>query len=98
MSDNRIKQIADANGMEVILNKLTEECGELTTGISRYEAQIKLPDEVTAALKYAEMFEEAADVQIMLEQLRLQDEGLFDYYREQKTNRQLERMGKNDKR
>ena len=35
MTDNRIKQIADYNGMEVILNKLTEEAGELTTAIAR---------------------------------------------------------------
>ena len=33
--DSRIKQIADYNGMEVILNKLTEECGELVTAIAR---------------------------------------------------------------
>ena len=98
MTDNHIKQIADYNGMEVILNKLTEECGELSAGVSRYQAQTKLPDECTAAERYEEMFEEAADVQIVLEQLRLENPKLFDHYCEQKINRQLERMGKNDKR
>ena len=36
MTDNRIKQIADYNGAKVILNKLTEEAGELTTAIARF--------------------------------------------------------------
>lgn len=80
MTDNRIKTIADANGFKVILNKLTEECGELITAIARKD--------------YRNFYEEAADVSILIEQLRLQDEMLFDLYRKQKIKRQLERMGK----
>lgn len=91
MTDNRIKQIADANGKETILNKLTEEVGELITAIAR--SQSKIFDEVDTALNYAEMIEEAADTMIMIEQLRLQEPELFDHYREQKLKRQCERMG-----
>lgn len=88
MTDNRIKQIADANGISTILNKLTEECGELVTAIAKWQASDC--DDYTF---WEQMVEEAVDVSIMVEQLRLSDTGLFDYLKEQKINRQLERMG-----
>ena len=39
MTDNRIKMIADTNGFKVICNKLTEEAGELTTAIARFQSK-----------------------------------------------------------
>lgn len=93
MTDNRIKQIADANGMEVILNKLTEECGELVTAIARSQSKEFRADTYPAEL-FGNLIEEAADTLILIEQLRLQNPDLFDNYREHKINRQLERMGK----
>ena len=92
MTDNRIKQIADCNGMEVILNKLTEEAGELITAIARYQSKWVDPNNEKEEL-FADLVEEAADTMIMLEQLRLQTD-LFDRVREAKINRQIERMGK----
>ena len=90
MTDNRIKQIADYNSWEVILNKLTEEAGELVTAIAKYNNS-------PVMICYKNMFEEAADVEIMIEQLKLQHPKLFEELKEQKIDRQLERMGvKND--
>ena len=92
MTDKRIKQIADANGMKVILNKLTEECGELITEIARYQSKWVDPINEKEEI-FENLVEEAADTMIMIEQLRLQTD-LFDRVREAKINRQIERMGK----
>lgn len=89
MTDNRIKTIADANGISTILNKLTEECGELVTAIAKWQASDC--DDYTF---WEHMVEEAVDVQIMLEQFRLQDVCTFECIKTDKINRQLERMGK----
>ena len=85
MTDNRIKQIADYNGISIILNKLTEECGELVTAIAKYNNS-------PVMICYKNMFEEAADVEIMIEQLKLQHPKLFEELKEQKINRQMQRM------
>ena len=87
MTDNRIKQIADYNGFYTILNKLTEECGELITEIARYQAD-------DDGKNLYEIYREAVDVINMIEQLRLSEQKFFDDVREYKINRQLERMGK----
>lgn len=93
MTDNRIKTIADYNGAKVILNKLTEECGELITAIARFQSKIANPTSEPEEL-FENLIEEAADTLILIEQLRLQSPELFDSYREHKIERQLERMGK----
>ena len=91
--DNRIKQIADANGMEVILNKLTEECGELVTAIAKYRS-----GEYETLTEQMSMFDdivmESADVHILTEQLNVScnSQKCFDLHREQKIERQLKRM------
>ena len=92
MTDNRIKQIADYNGAKVILNKLTEEAGELTTAIARFQSKIANPTSEPEEL-FENLIEEAADTMIMIEQLRLQCPDLFDSYKEAKVNRQMQRMG-----
>lgn len=89
MTDNRIKQIADINGIDTILNKLTEECGELVTAIARSQSTEFSEDTDTVA----DMFEEAADTLIMIEQLRLQSPFMFDMMYTTKVERQCERMG-----
>ena len=92
MTDNRIKQIADYNGAKVILNKLTEEAGELTTAIARFQSKWVDPNNEPEEL-FENLIEEAADTMIMIEQLRLQCPDLFDSYKEAKVNRQMQRMG-----
>lgn len=92
MTDNRIKTIADTNGMEIILNKLTEEAGELITAIARSQTTEFRVDTYPEEF-FENLIEEAADTLILIEQLRLQSPELFDGYREAKINRQLERMG-----
>ena len=74
--------------MDATLSKLAEDCVFLSTGISKYRAQTKLPDECMAAEKYTEMFEEAAGVYMLIEQLRLQDKWTFDSYYERELDRQ----------
>ena len=87
MTDNRIKTIADANGFYTLLSKVVEECAELTTEIARYQND-------DDGMNYKQIFEEAADVMIVVEQLRHHEPTIFDETREFKINRQLERMGK----
>ena len=92
MTDNRIQQIANINGTDTILNKLTEECGELITAIARSQStEFKVdayPEEY-----FEDMIEEAVDTMIMIEQLRLQCPFMFDLMKETKIERQCERMG-----
>lgn len=93
MTDERIKQIADANGFKVICNKLTEEAGELITAIARVQSKWVDPNNEPEEL-FENLIEESADTMIMIEQLRLQCPDLFDSYKEAKVNRQIEMMGK----
>ena len=103
--DNRIKQIADCNGFKVICNKTFEELGELNTALARYQAEsdthyegivedLMIHDEVRD-----DFVSELADVEITTKQLiyNLHLEKEVKDMVEYKINRQLERMGKNDK-
>ena len=107
MTDNRIKQIADANGMEVIYNKSFEEIGELNTALARYQAEenTRYKGIVEDLLIHHEvrdnLIDELADVQIMCKQIayKLNLEKEVKDMIEYKIKRQIERMGKkNDKR
>ena len=102
MTDNRIKQIADANGFKVICNKTFEEIGELNAALARYQAEadmhyedirddLAIHDEVRQ-----ELIGELADVIVTTKQLTyfLEMEKEVKAMVEQKINRQLERMGK----
>ena len=93
MTDNRIKQIADANGMEVILNKLTEECGELVTAIARSQTT-EFREDATPEQFDDDVVEEAVDVWLMVEQFRQYNEFEFDLMLATKIDRQMQRMGK----
>ena len=106
MTDNRIKQIADCNGFKVICNKTFEELGELNAALARYIAEtdkhyrgivedILIHDEARK-----ELVGELADVQITSKQLIyfLHFEKEVKDMVEYKISRQLERMGKNERR
>ena len=92
MTDNRIKQIADANGMKVIPNKLTEECGELITAIARRQTT-EFREDATPEQFKDDVVEEAVDVWLMIEQFRQYNKFEFNLMLATKISRQLERMG-----
>ena len=100
--DNRIKQIADANGFKVICNKTFEEIGELNTALARYQAERDMhyagivEDLMIHEEAREELVSELADVQITSNQLiyflglEKEVKDMVEY----KINRQFERMGK----
>ena len=92
MTDNRIKQIADCNGIDVILNKLTEECGELVTAIARSQST-EFREDATPEQFADDVVEEAVDVWLMIEQFKQYNEFEFNLMLATKISRQLERMG-----
>lgn len=92
MTDNSIKTIADANGMEVILNKLTEECGELVTAIARSQST-EFREDATPEQFDDDVVEEAVDVWFLIEQFKQYNKFEFDLMLATKIHRQLERMG-----
>lgn len=101
MTDKRIKQIADINGLHAIYNKSFEELGELTTALARYQAEERTYYEgiVEDLLIHGEvrenLIDEIADVQIMIKQIVYacnMEEEVKDMV-QYKINRQLERMG-----
>ena len=89
--DSRIKQIADCNGISIILNKLTEECGELVTAIARSQTT-ELRKDATPEQFDDDVVEEAVDVWLMIEQFRQYNEFEFNLMLATKISRQLERM------
>ena len=93
MTDKRIRQIADANGMEIILNKLTEECGELVTAIARSQST-EFREDATPEQFADDVVEEAVDVWLMIEQFKQYNEFEFNLMLATKISRQLERMRK----
>lgn len=102
MTDERIKQIANTNGMEVIYNKSFEEIGELNTALARYQAEEKthykgiVEDLLVHSEVRDELISELADVQIMCKQIAYacnMEKEVKDMV-EQKIERQLKRMEK----
>ena len=91
MTDNRIKQIADANVMKVILNKLTEECGELITAIARSQTT-EFREDATPEQFDDDVVEEAVDVWFLIEQFKQYNKFEFDLMLATKIERQIQRM------
>ena len=89
--DSRIKQIADANGMKVILNKLTEEAGELITAIARSQTT-ELREDATPEQLADDVVEEAVDVWFLIEQFKQYNKFEFDLMLATKIERQIQRM------
>ena len=91
MIDNRIKQIADYNGAKVILNKLTEEAGELITAIARSQTT-EYREDATPEQFADDVIEEAVDTWLMLEQFRQYNKFEFNLMLATKIERQIQRM------
>ena len=103
MNNEAIKKIAENNGFDEASRQLMEEVGELIVALNKYYRNEKenLKAEVVDWEKVADLeiniAEEIADVTIMLEQmkylLQISDPDI-DQIIEQKLNRQLERINK----
>lgn len=102
MNNEAIKKIADTYGYDAQSRQLIEEMAELTVALNKYyRVSILTPERVNFAerIKLGNIKEEIADVTIMLEQikylLQISDTDI-DQIIEQKLNRQLERIEKNE--
>ena len=105
MNSEAIVKIAENNGFDEASRQLFEEVGELTVALNKYyrNEKEKFRSEVVDWEKVVELeiniAEEIADVTIMLEQikylLQISDTDI-DQIIEQKLNRQLERIEKNE--
>ena len=106
MNNEAIKKIAETYGYDAQSRQLIEEMAELMVAINKAYRLQKIPvipffDEVAMERKkaFANIIEEIADVTIMLEQIKyLLDitDTYIDQIIEQKLNRQLERIEKNE--
>jgi NTP pyrophosphatase (non-canonical NTP hydrolase) len=106
MNNEAIKKIADTYGFYEQSRQLLEECAELIVAVNkayRLKKSNVCPffDEMAIEMKNAfnNVVEEIADVTIMLEQikylLKLNDNDI-ELFIDQKLNRQLERIEKNE--
>lgn len=87
---NTIKEIADRNGLPVVMDILQEECAELIQAISKLRRN---PSSST----YVSLAEEVADVEIMIEQIKhlMDSETMVEMWQKVKVKRQLEREAMN---
>ena len=106
MNNESIRKIADYYGFDEQSRQLAEECAELIVAVNKAYRLQKINicpffDEVAMERKNAfnDVIEEIADVTIMLEQikclLQISDTDINKII-EQKLNRQLERIEKNE--
>ena len=86
--EEKLRMIADTYGLELQIDKLIEECGELVTAAAKYD-----PHDYRTGYHLAE---EMADVKVMLEQVEylLNIHGTVDDYMSEKIDRQIGRMRK----
>lgn len=103
-----IEKIADTYGYDPQSRQCIEEMAELTKALNKFWrknllcGQMKLTPELVERLKqtpeYANVLEEVADVEIMLEQIKylLSCEHAVEEVKEQKIARQLERIKESD--
>lgn len=102
MNNEAIKKIADTYGYDEQSRQLIEEMAELTVALNKYyRVSILTPERVNFAerIELGNIKEEIADVTIMLEQmkylLQISDTDINEII-EQKLNRHLERIEKNE--
>ena len=104
MNNEAIKKIADNNGFAEQSRQLFEEVGELIVAVNKYHRKINAPllshsDYLDLQHYIFNITEEIADTIIMIEQIKhlltITDENV-DQIIEQKLNRQLERIEKNE--
>ena len=101
MNNEAIKKIAESNGFDEASRQLFEEVGELMVAVNKYRRALEMYDiEYESAfldIRKYDIAEEIADVTIMIEQIKyllslnIDD---IDLFIEQKLNRQLERINK----
>ena len=108
MNNEAIKKIAESNGFDEASRQLFEEVGELIVAVNKYHRCFKRfikglnpppPKEPLPLKERKNVIEEIADTIIMIEQIKhlLQiSETDIDQIVEQKLNRQLERIEKNE--
>ena len=100
MNNEAIKKIADTYGYDAQSRQLIEEMAELTVAINKMWREGMKTDYFYSELKKKDIAEEIADVTIMLEQikylLQISDTDI-DQIIEQKLNRQLERIGADER-
>lgn len=104
MNNEAIKKIADTYGFAEQSRQLAEECSELIVAVNKYRRQSKKSlntpsDYLSLQCRKADITEEIADTTIMIEQMKylLQiSETDIEQIIEQKLNRQLERIEKNE--
>ncbi|MBR5306865.1 MAG: hypothetical protein IKU47_08075 [Oscillospiraceae bacterium] len=89
--NNKIERLAKANGVDAVFNQTIEECAELIVRI-RHFARFGMTEKLT---QLNDVWEEIADVEIMLEQLKyhLYSSNAVDNIKAQKIERQLARFG-----
>ena len=104
MNNEAIKKIADTYGFSKQSRQLSEECAELVVAINKYYRKCDKTAFSPKELLYIQncisnIAEEIADVTIMIEQikylLQISDTDINEII-EQKLNRQLERIEKNE--
>lgn len=98
--DERIKEIAKHYGYEPQSRQLIEEMAELTKAINKVWRTRNFPcTQFDAVRAMDNLFEEIADVEVMLEQIKylMHCFGEVAIFKEQKIARQIERIeGKTD--
>ena len=95
MNNEAIKKIADTYGYEPQSRQLIEEMAELTTAINKVWRTRNFPcTQFDAVRAIDNLFEEIADVEIMLEQIKylMNCHKEVEEYKTQKIERQLERI------
>lgn len=104
MNNEAIKKIAEINRFDEASRQLFEEVGELIVAVNKYHRKINTPllspsDYLDLQHYIFNITEEIADVIIMIEQIKyllsLNSDDI-DLFIEQKLNRQLERIEKNE--
>ena len=99
MNNEAIKKIADTYGYDTQSRQLIEEMAELMVAINKMWREGMRTDYFYSELKKKDIAEELADVTIMLEQIKylLQiSDADIDQIIDQKLNRKLERIEKNE--
>lgn len=104
MNNEAIEKIANTYGFSKQSRQLSEECAELIVAVNKYHREIKKPshtpsDCIDKQYLSLQIIEEIADVTIMLEQIKhllKLDDNDIELFIEQKLNRQLERIEKNE--
>lgn len=85
-NENTLRMAIAKYGMDAQLGMVSEECGELIVAVNKY-LRSKSPE------AKERLVEEVADVEIMLDQMRIIfDESEINFHKQKKVNRLEQRM------